>query len=307
MSNQITELIKTQENRFTAAGNSLDYKQESLFASQQLMANPFTTKVALNNKTSVVQAFLNVSAVGLTLNPAKKLAYLVPRDNRICLDISYMGLVQIAIDTGSVIWVKAEPVYKNDKFTYKGVCTMPDIEIDPFGDRGDFVGVYCVARLHNNEPLVGLMSADEIYEVRGRSKAFTSGKSCPWVTDFIEMAKKTLIKRESKTWPKSDRLREASDILNDHEGYRDEFIMPMQSDLSIQQCEAIASQMRYLVSIGDDPALYDEYHNHTSEEMEDIWSVMRSEPALRRKIKEMEKSERVARKAIEQASDVTSV
>jgi recombination protein RecT len=38
-----------------------------------------------------------VAAIGITLNPASKLAYLVPRDGMVCLDISYMGLLHRAV------------------------------------------------------------------------------------------------------------------------------------------------------------------------------------------------------------------
>ena len=43
-----------------------------------------------------------------------------------------------------------------------------------------------------------LMTKDEVDAIRKRSKASTSG---PWVTDFEQMAYKTVIKRASKQWP----------------------------------------------------------------------------------------------------------
>ena len=127
----VYQLVDAQQTFFEEAGDYLDWGKERHFAGQLLSANDFTTKVAMNNPSSVISAITNLSATGLSLNPATKYAYLVPREGKICLDISYMGLVKIATDSGAIRWVKAEPVYSNDKFTYKGVSTEPEIECDP--------------------------------------------------------------------------------------------------------------------------------------------------------------------------------
>jgi recombinational DNA repair protein RecT len=62
------------------------------------------------------------------------------------------------------------------------------------------------------------MQIDDIYDIRNRSSAWKSGRSCPWKTDEGEMIKKTVIKRAYKLWPKTDRLDGAVHFLNTENG-----------------------------------------------------------------------------------------
>src|SRR5260221_230159 len=92
-------------------GNLVAYKREASFAMQLLQASDHLRGCSAE---SITAAITNVAAVGLTLSPPEKLAYLVPRKGKACLDISYIGLVKLATDTGSVLAVKAELVRGND-------------------------------------------------------------------------------------------------------------------------------------------------------------------------------------------------
>ncbi|MCL6469734.1 MAG: recombinase RecT, partial [Ralstonia sp.] len=87
---------------------SINFEREAGFAIQILSNSEYALSVAMNNRRSVIDAVTNISAIGISLNPAKKLAYLVPRDKKICLDISYMGLLDLAISSGSILWGQAE-------------------------------------------------------------------------------------------------------------------------------------------------------------------------------------------------------
>jgi len=218
--------IQKAKDKFTeislATKTNMVYQSEAMFAMQAIQKNSYTETIANKSPDSVRNAVINVASIGLSLNPATALAYLVPRDNVICLDISYQGLIRIATDTGSIRWAKAELVHKNDDFLYRGVSSIPEHTFNPFGDRGDFVGVYCTAKTSDGDYLTEVISASDINEIRNKSQAyisFANGKArqCPWNDFFGEMAKKTCIKRASKTWPKSqrgDRLQTAIDILN---------------------------------------------------------------------------------------------
>ena len=198
---------------------SINFEREAEFAIQVLQSNDYALKLATNNRQSVINAVTNVAAIGISLNPAKKQAYLVPRDGKICLDISYMGLIDLATATGSIKWAKAAVVKANDRFTLNGFDKPPEHQFDPFSnERGEPVGAYVVVKTADGDYLTEVMSAGDINEIRNRSSAWKAwvekSKKCPWVTDWDEMAKKTVIKRAYKTWPKTDRLDEAIHHLN---------------------------------------------------------------------------------------------
>lgn len=198
---------------------SVEFAREQEFALQVLYNNDYSRKIALANPQSVRDAVTNIAAIGISLNPAKKQAYLVPRKGGICLDISYIGLTELAVASGSIRWVKAEVVRQADRLQLNGFDKPPHHEYDPFRtDRGDIVGVYCVAKTIDGDYLTDTMSIAEVNAIRDRSEAWkawvSKQKSCPWVTDPAEMIKKTLVKRASKMWPKTERLDQAIHYLN---------------------------------------------------------------------------------------------
>jgi len=199
-----------------------------MFAMQSILKNNRLLKTALENPVSVRNAVVNVAAVGLSLNPATKMAYLVPRDSEVCLDISYMGLIKIATDTGSILWAKADIVYETDTFVYHGPSEKPSHTADVFSpDRGKMVGVYCIAKTRDGEYLTETMSELEIFDIRKKSMGSDS-KYSPWVNFPGEMWKKACLKRASKTWPKTSRdmgrLEDAIQVINEHDGLQEEYL-----------------------------------------------------------------------------------
>lgn len=198
---------------------SLNFEREAEFAIQTITGNDYSVKLAVQNRQSVVNAVTNIAAIGISLNPAKKQAYLVPRDGKICLDISYIGLMDLAMNTGAIRWAQSELVYTSDNFALNGFDKPPTHSYNPFSkDRGEVIGVYVVVKTADGDYLTETMSVDEVNAIRDRSSAWkawiSKQKSCPWVTDWGEMAKKTCVKRAYKYWPKTERLEEAIHYLN---------------------------------------------------------------------------------------------
>ena len=218
-----TDIYSTRERFEKMSGGALNFEREAGFAIQIVAANDYAMRVAMDNRQSVINAVTNVAAIGISLNPAKRQAYLVPRDGKICLDISYMGLLDLAIQSGSIMWGQSELVYESDRFELQGFDKPPLHNRNPFSkERGGIVGVYVVVKTRDGDYLTTCMSIDEVYDIRNRSSAWKAWESkqrkCPWVTDEGEMTKKTVIKRAYKLWPKTDRLDNAVHFLNTEGG-----------------------------------------------------------------------------------------
>lgn len=245
----LNTLFKRCERPFTEKNEyGLNFESECHFAKQQLLKNDFALNTAKGDQNSLLHSIQNVAAIGISLNPALAEAYLVPRDKKICLDISYRGMVKLAVDAGAIEWAKAVLVYEGDTFKWRGPAEAPVHEADVFdSDRVDasnplknLKGGYCIAKLTSGDVMVETMSAAEIIAVKESSKA----KNGPWNGKWSgEMAKKTLIKRASKSWPPGNRARldKAIHVLNEHEG--------LEEDTPIDE-QAIEAFME-LVAAGD--------------------------------------------------------
>jgi len=217
----IIQIVGTAKEKFLAvqSDNSLNFESEAGFACQSLLANEYALKIALSKKDSLIRSIQNLGAIGISLNPAKKQAYLVPRNGQICLDISYMGLMDLATATGAVLWVQADVVREKDNFELNGLGKEPIHKHNPFAkDRGEIVGAYVTAKTKDGDYLTDCMSIDEILSIKARSQAVKAGKQTPWDTDPVEMYKKTVVKRAYKYWPRNDRLESAIHYLNNDGG-----------------------------------------------------------------------------------------
>ena len=231
----IVEFVKQQEPLFVGAvtDQSVTWAKESQFAIQYFQRNDYLAKTALSNPTSAQNAIINVAAIGITLNPASKLAYLVPRDGMVCLDISYMGLLHLAQSTGSIKWGQCKLVYSNDTYESNGLDTAPTHKYNAFGDRGDVVGGYCTVKTADGDYLTEEMSVAEIKATEATSKA----KNGPWKNFWEEMARKTIVKRASKYWPRAERLDNAIHVINEDEGIFQEPVMAHKSEEDIREDE----------------------------------------------------------------------
>ncbi|NKW39045.1 recombination protein RecT [Rhodococcus hoagii] len=148
---------------------------------------------------SFLGALMTAAQVGLEPGPLGE-AYLVPYGREVTFVPGYRGLVKLAWQSGQLESIAAHVVYAGDEFDYSYGLAPTLVHKPALQDRGDVIAAYAVATFKHGGNAFEIMSREDIEAIRKRSKASGSG---PWVTDWNEMARKTVMKRLSKWLPLS--------------------------------------------------------------------------------------------------------
>lgn len=175
-----------------------------------LIAYNKTPKLQQCSKSSLFMAIVQASEVGLEPGGALGHAYLVPYGQQCQLIIGYRGLIDLARRSGQIASIEAHVVRENDKFRCR-FGMEPVLEHEPCwkGDPGEIVCVYAVAVLKDGSKQLDVMTKAEVDAIRSRSRSSQNG---PWVTDYSEMARKTVVRRLCKYLPLSVEMARAFDI-----------------------------------------------------------------------------------------------
>jgi recombination protein RecT len=161
-------------------------------------------KLAQCTQASLIQSLMDCSAMGL--EPDGRKAHLIPYGDKCQLIVDYKGLVDLARRSGEIADIHADVVCKNDKFDYHFGTDSQLTHRPAIKERGEAVAAYSFVRLKDGSSSFEVMNVEEIEAIKKRSKAGSSG---PWVTDWNEMAKKTVFRRHSKWLPVSAEFQEA--------------------------------------------------------------------------------------------------
>lgn len=126
----------------------------------------------------------------------------------------FAGKMKKARNSGEVATWSLQVVCENDEFDY-AFGDEEYIKHKPAKtDRGKVIGAYSIVTMRSGEKSREYMSVEEIEKIRKRSKSADRG---PWVTDFEEMAKKTVGGRHSKRLPSSTDFMDKLGIMEEPE------------------------------------------------------------------------------------------
>lgn len=159
---------------------------------------------------SIFGGVMEALKLGLTIGGPAQEAWLIPfnvKGTKVAqLIVGYQGYRNIIDRSKSVLDMHPRAVYANDEFDVDFGTSK--VRHKPFWlvgatEPGPLVAVYCIAHLQRGGVQIEVMPHSEIEEHRKRSRAKDSG---PWVTDYVAMALKTVIRKMSKYLPKSSEI-----------------------------------------------------------------------------------------------------
>jgi recombination protein RecT len=224
-----------------------------------LTATTRTPNLLKCDEQSIFKCLMQLSQFGL--EPDGRLAHLIPfwnskRNGYECqLIIDYKGLATLARRSGQVSVIHASEVRENDQFEYnKGVVQKHVINFKD--ERGPIYAYYAFVRFKDGSEQADCMDLPAVLRIKERSRSRDrDGKLVgPWVTDEIEMGKKTVFRRLSKWLDLSPEYREALEADADAlEELRFENAQPTIARPIIQSLDSTAEAPKVEQGGGDAP------------------------------------------------------
>lgn len=149
-------------------------------------------KLSKCDPRSIFLCCKKAALLGLELNTPANLISAVPFNGSAVPIVEYRGLAALMRRYGGVKAIHTGIVRQNDE--YSRTATDFSFKCDPFlaaEKRGEIIGAFCFLDVVSGLQ-VETMSVEEIEHVRQKSRAKAAG---PWVTDWAQMARKTVLRR----------------------------------------------------------------------------------------------------------------
>jgi recombination protein RecT len=229
------QAFKKASNQFSKLRTNSDLKfaEEKQHVQALMRTNP---KLRICTPESIYQSMLQIATMGLSLNPIKQQVYLIPRKARkrkqgesqseydkvpsFCYaSPSYRGLSHLCQLSGAVLFIRAEVVFKTDKFEYFGPHKEPKHVVGHFQNRSeqDAIGVYAIAKLKSGDYLTELMDRETVLKIRQMSE---QPNAIMWDANRLwdQGWRKSVIRRLTKTLPiDSSAFNAATQIMDQYE------------------------------------------------------------------------------------------
>lgn len=171
---------------------------------------------------SLIGAIAQCAQMGLEPNTVLGHAYLVPFNtkrkdaegnerwvNSVQVIVGYKGLIDLARRSGQIVSIAAHEVCEGDQFDLVYGIDEKLEHRPAMGERGPIIGFYAVARLKDGGHAFEFMSRRQIEQIRDASQGWNQAKKWkkeaahPWSVHFVEMGRKTVIRRLAKYLPLS--------------------------------------------------------------------------------------------------------
>lgn len=214
VANQVHQYLEKMKGEIARAlPKHLSVDRMTRLVMTEMRVNPKLLECTIE---SILGSVMKSAQFGLEIGTGE--AYLVPYFNNKSRKLEaqfqpgYKGLLKLVANTKRIKNPCVYPVYTKDHFdlvlgTEQKVVHKPCLD----EDRGEVRGYYFTAEHVEGGYYIEWMSIGEVNRIKARSKSKDSG---PWVTDEIEMGRKTLCKRAVKYLPMSTEVVELIDQDN---------------------------------------------------------------------------------------------
>lgn len=193
---------------------------------------------------SLIGAIGQCAQMGLEPNTVLGHAYLVPfktkrkdaNGNERWVDsvnviIGYKGLIDLARRSGQIVSIAAHEVCTNDEFDLVYGLDERLTHKPALDDRGDIIGFYAVAKLVGGGHAFEFMSLRQVEAIMLGTQS--KGKYGPWKDHFIEMGRKSVVRRLAKYLPLSIEFQTAAALDGMAEAGKDQHLDAFDGEYSI--------------------------------------------------------------------------
>lgn len=190
-----------------------------------------TPKLLDCDRMSLYSAVTKAAQLGLEPDGILGQAYLIPYGKEVQFIPGYKGLIDLARRSGEVSNIIAKEVYENDEFSVDWSQDIPFVHKPCLkGERGEIIIFWALAKFKDGGFHWDYMTVEEVMGVRDASQGYkaavswskspknykTKGKVLsPWEDHFVEMGKKTVIRRIAKFLPMSVQRAAAFDVMQE--------------------------------------------------------------------------------------------
>lgn len=206
---QVAGYLKEKEGKLKLYGGRDFNLPEFLRGAMIVIMDSPKLKKALTTekgRSKLFQALKHGASMGLSLNPQKKEACLIPYETKDGIQIDYQimkeGYIQLALNSGKVEYITADIVYENDKFEIQKSMDGDSYVFSPnTKDRGKIIGAFAAMKTISGIGHLKWMTKTEINQIRDTySIMYQKNKeNSPWHNSYPGMALKTVLKALFRT------------------------------------------------------------------------------------------------------------
>lgn len=205
-----------------------------------------TPALAKCDIASLVGAIGQCAQMGLEPNTILGHAYLVPFNTKrkddagnerwvssVQVIIGFKGLIDLARRSGQIVSIAAHEVYENDQFELVYGLDEKLNHTPAMGEHGAVIGFYSVAKLKDGGHCFEFMSRLQVEAIQAAADKKNKFPSAVWKDHFIEMGRKTVIRRLAKYLPLSIEFQTAAALDGMAEGGKDQHLDTLNGEFSM--------------------------------------------------------------------------